>query len=266
MMERDATNRMQLNKFDLAKYLPFCYIIALSGLGAVFLTALNELSEFWNQLQQMNAGQIAMGTGLFFDHYVDTGHYWGTPSGYVPPAPIADHDEEEHMDAVAAPSAAPTAAALMYHSHYARQDLETAVQPNANYIGSLSQETTVRLGATGDLNGVSVPFDRVMPIINPHDRVFDDRDINLRNSAPSMGRARDDLEGDLRIVTQHHRPPMETRSPSSAPLIDFVLNQTSLSTSTLYCTVSQYTLFCYKSFYALAACASLRNAREIGRI
>lgn len=70
-----------------------------------------------------------------------------------------------------------------------------------NYFGSLSQATTVRLGATKDGQEVFTPFNKIVPMVNPNDLVIGGWDINNMNLADAMERAsvfEPDLQAKLR--------------------------------------------------------------------
>lgn len=78
-----------------------------------------------------------------------------------------------------------------------------------NYFGSLSQATTVRLGATKNGEEVFTPFNKIVPMVNPNDLVIGGWDINNMNMAEAMERAKV-LEPDLQ---QKLRPYMEKITP-----------------------------------------------------
>jgi len=60
---------------------------------------------------------------------------------------------------------------------------------NANYYGSLTQATTVRIGNDSEGNEVNVPFNRILPMVHPNDLVIGGWDISKANLADSMERA-----------------------------------------------------------------------------
>lgn len=78
-----------------------------------------------------------------------------------------------------------------------------------NYFGSLSQATTVRLGATKDGKEVFTPFNKIVPMVDPNDLVIGGWDINNMNLADAMQRAKV-LEPDLQNKL---RPYMEKMVP-----------------------------------------------------
>ena len=59
----------------------------------------------------------------------------------------------------------------------------------ANYFGSLTQATTVRIGSSADGKNVHVPFKNVMPMVNPNDLVIGGWDISKMNLGDAMRRA-----------------------------------------------------------------------------
>ena len=59
----------------------------------------------------------------------------------------------------------------------------------SNYYGSLTQATTVRIGATKDGQEVHMPFKNILPMVDPNDLVIGGWDINNANLAQSMARA-----------------------------------------------------------------------------
>jgi len=59
----------------------------------------------------------------------------------------------------------------------------------ADYIGSLTQSSTIRLGSAVDGQQVYVPFNKVLPMMNPNDLVVGGWDINNADLATAMKRA-----------------------------------------------------------------------------
>jgi myo-inositol-1-phosphate synthase len=60
---------------------------------------------------------------------------------------------------------------------------------DSNYLGSISQVGTVRLGCTDDGKEVYVPLKSLLPVVNPNELVVGGWDINDANLAESMKRA-----------------------------------------------------------------------------
>jgi len=78
-----------------------------------------------------------------------------------------------------------------------------------NYFGSLTQATTVRLGATADGKEVFTPFNKIVPMVNPSDLVIGGWDINNLNLADAMNRAgvfEYDLQRQLRPYMEKMQP------------------------------------------------------------
>jgi myo-inositol-1-phosphate synthase len=63
-------------------------------------------------------------------------------------------------------------------------------EKHANYIGSITQASTVRLGSNKEGDAVHIPMSRLMPMIHPNDLVVGGWDISKLNLAQSMERAR----------------------------------------------------------------------------
>lgn len=60
----------------------------------------------------------------------------------------------------------------------------------SNYFGSLSQASTVRLGLNEQGETVYIPFNRILPMVNPNDVVVGGWDISNVNIADAVRRAR----------------------------------------------------------------------------
>eukprot|EP01006_Ploeotia_vitrea_P044709 TRINITY_DN66856_c0_g2_i1.p2 TRINITY_DN66856_c0_g2~~TRINITY_DN66856_c0_g2_i1.p2 ORF type:complete len:524 (+),score=342.60 TRINITY_DN66856_c0_g2_i1:190-1761(+) len=58
-----------------------------------------------------------------------------------------------------------------------------------NYYGSLTQASTVRLGATPEGEQVFIPFNKMLPMVSPNDLVIGGWDISKANLADAMARA-----------------------------------------------------------------------------
>jgi myo-inositol-1-phosphate synthase len=58
-----------------------------------------------------------------------------------------------------------------------------------NYWGSVTQASTLRLGSDEFGNDVYIPFNRVLPMVNPNDVVFGGWDINSATMVEAMERA-----------------------------------------------------------------------------
>lgn len=63
-------------------------------------------------------------------------------------------------------------------------------QQKANYYGSLTQASTVRLGLNSEGESVYIPFSRMLPMLHPNDLVISGWDISRLNLADSMVRAK----------------------------------------------------------------------------
>lgn len=95
----------------------------------------------------------------------------------------------------------------------------------ANYFGSVTQSSTIKLGINEKGDDVYVPFDSLVPMVNPNDFVISGWDINEMDLYDGMNRAKV-LEYDLR---QQLKPYMEKIKPMpSIYYPDFIaLNQDS---------------------------------------
>jgi len=62
-------------------------------------------------------------------------------------------------------------------------------EQHANYYGSLTQSTTIRLGSNNDGKEVHIPFNTILPMLHPNDLVIGGWDINNANLYESMRRA-----------------------------------------------------------------------------
>jgi myo-inositol-1-phosphate synthase len=60
---------------------------------------------------------------------------------------------------------------------------------HANYFGSLTQATTIRVGSDDAGREVHLPFSRILPMLDPNDLVIGGWDISALNIADSMQRA-----------------------------------------------------------------------------
>eukprot|EP00698_Gefionella_okellyi_P006182 TRINITY_DN1559_c2_g1_i1.p2 TRINITY_DN1559_c2_g1~~TRINITY_DN1559_c2_g1_i1.p2 ORF type:complete len:521 (+),score=137.56 TRINITY_DN1559_c2_g1_i1:67-1629(+) len=58
-----------------------------------------------------------------------------------------------------------------------------------DYIGSLTQSSTVRIGAASDGSDVHIPFKALLPMVHPNDLVIGGWDINKMDLASAMQRA-----------------------------------------------------------------------------
>ena len=70
-----------------------------------------------------------------------------------------------------------------------------SLQYAANYLGSLTQASTIRIGSDGNRD-IFIPFSSVLPMVHPNDLVIGGWDINSANLAESMQRA-DVFDSDL---------------------------------------------------------------------
>jgi len=81
-----------------------------------------------------------------------------------------------------------------------------------NYLGSLTQASTLRLGVDPQGGDVYIPFNHILPMVHPNDIVFDGWDISSANLADAMERA-EVLEYDLQ---RQLRPYMESMKPRAS--------------------------------------------------
>lgn len=59
----------------------------------------------------------------------------------------------------------------------------------ANYFGSITQASTLKLGTDANGNEVFIPFNKILPMVSPDDFVIGGWDINSANLAEAMARA-----------------------------------------------------------------------------
>ena len=62
-------------------------------------------------------------------------------------------------------------------------------EQQANYYGSLTQCSTVKLGSDRRGQPVHIPFNKILPMVNPEDMVIGGWDISGKNMAESMARS-----------------------------------------------------------------------------
>jgi len=72
----------------------------------------------------------------------------------------------------------------------------------ANYFGSLTQASTIRIGCH-DGQDIYIPFNKILPMVNPNDLVVSGWDINNFNLAKAMKRA-DVFDHDLQQKLEPH--------------------------------------------------------------
>lgn len=60
----------------------------------------------------------------------------------------------------------------------------------ANYYGSLTQASTVRLGINNAGEAINIPFHTILPMVNPNDLVLTGWDINSMDLSKAMKRAK----------------------------------------------------------------------------
>jgi myo-inositol-1-phosphate synthase len=87
---------------------------------------------------------------------------------------------------------------------------------NADYVGSLTQASTVRLGLNEYGESVYIPFKNLLPMVEPNDLVLGGWDISSMNLADSMKRAQV-LDVDLQ---KQLRPFMEQMVPLPSIYLD----------------------------------------------
>eukprot|EP00998_Keelungia_sp_KM082_P007678 NODE_386_length_2011_cov_64.280786_g379_i0.p1 GENE.NODE_386_length_2011_cov_64.280786_g379_i0~~NODE_386_length_2011_cov_64.280786_g379_i0.p1 ORF type:complete len:535 (-),score=130.63 NODE_386_length_2011_cov_64.280786_g379_i0:226-1830(-) len=99
-------------------------------------------------------------------------------------------------------------AGILTNKH--KMEWETREGPQtANYLGSVTQASTIRLGATEDGEEIYVPLNTMLPMVKPDELVIGGWDISSATLAQSMQRARV-LEPDLR---RQLTPEMEKMTP-----------------------------------------------------
>jgi len=79
------------------------------------------------------------------------------------------------------------------------------IQPN--YFGSLTQASTIRVGST-ERGDIYVPFNRILPMVDPNDLIVGGWDINSSNLALGMRRA-DVFDADLQRQLWPHMEPIK---------------------------------------------------------
>ena len=96
----------------------------------------------------------------------------------------------------------------------------------ANYFGSLTQASTVRLGADPAGAAVYVPFNKMLPMVHPNELVVGGWDISKMNLGDAMKRSRVldvQLQDQARATRQRRanpsrRPPRrQSRRPRAPP-------------------------------------------------
>mmetsp|Transcript_12652 Transcript_12652/g.46724 ORF Transcript_12652/g.46724 Transcript_12652/m.46724 type:complete len:531 (-) Transcript_12652:302-1894(-) len=101
-----------------------------------------------------------------------------------------------------------TTAGILANKHGITWNTKSGVQ-TPNYWGSMTQASTVKIGADPAGNSVFIPFNRLLPMLSPNDLVVGGWDISSLNLADSMERA-EVLEYDLQ---RKLRPYMENMVP-----------------------------------------------------
>ena len=61
---------------------------------------------------------------------------------------------------------------------------------DADYVGSLTQSSTIRIGSDSEGNAVYIPFKNILPTVNPNDIVLGGWDISPDNLAVAMEKAK----------------------------------------------------------------------------
>ncbi|QPG76321.1 Myo-inositol-1-phosphate synthase [Brettanomyces nanus] len=82
----------------------------------------------------------------------------------------------------------------------------------ANYLGSVTQSATIKLGIDSKGNDVYAPFNSLLPLVNPNDFVVSGWDISATNLGEAMERSQV-LEHDLQVQL---KPEMEKIQPLSS--------------------------------------------------
>ena len=65
----------------------------------------------------------------------------------------------------------------------------TEGEQHSNYYGSLTQSTTIRIGSNDQGKEVHIPFNAILPMLQPNDIVIGGWDINGMNLGDAMARA-----------------------------------------------------------------------------
>jgi len=73
----------------------------------------------------------------------------------------------------------------------------------ANYFGSLTQATTVRVGTNSEGKEIHIPLNSILPMVNPNELVVGGWDFNSANIAEAMKRA-EVLDHDLQVKLWPH--------------------------------------------------------------
>ncbi|XP_028041999.1 inositol-3-phosphate synthase [Bombyx mandarina] len=103
---------------------------------------------------------------------------------------------------------------------------------DANWFGSITQASTVRLGIDEKGNDVNVPMNSLLPMVNPDDLFIDGWDISPLNLAESMARAKV-LDYDLQQKLKKEMATMKPRPAIYDP--DFIAaNQADRATNLIH--------------------------------
>ncbi|XP_022255046.1 inositol-3-phosphate synthase 1-B-like isoform X2 [Limulus polyphemus] len=81
---------------------------------------------------------------------------------------------------------------------------------HVNYVGSITQSTTVMLGLTNDGNEVNVPLKDLLPMVNPNDIIIDGWDLCSLNLSESLERV-ETINNDLKHQLHHEMKQMKPR-------------------------------------------------------
>lgn len=99
------------------------------------------------------------------------------------------------------------AATLANKHNISFHNKEGLQQPN--YLGSMTQSSTIKLGIDSKGNDVFVPFNSVLPLVNPNDLVVTGWDINSANLAECIERSQVleyDLQTKLKPLMKEYTP------------------------------------------------------------
>jgi len=99
-------------------------------------------------------------------------------------------------------------AAILANKHKISWEVKRGTQ-EANYFGSITQSSTVRVGQTKDFEEVYAPLKAVVPMVNPNDLVVGGWDCSSANLADAMRRAQvlePELQRKLRPLMEHMKP------------------------------------------------------------
>jgi myo-inositol-1-phosphate synthase len=99
-------------------------------------------------------------------------------------------------------------AGLLANKHGLKWETKEGMK-SANFLGSLTQASTVRLGLNAKGESVYIPFNSILPMVRPEDAVIGGWDISSLNLADAVRRARVldiDLQRKVCPLMKHMKP------------------------------------------------------------